>query len=157
MCDNWDVLKELWGGSPATHSLKNAIDTLDGEERNEEEFDENEQRDEEDNEQDKTEANDCTEKDPNLVSPTRKYVDNKRKLLEKQLSASQRDHVYLNVARDELKIKQKMVDSLTEATQESNNAFIKISESIASVGKSIGEGLALMASALSGTISPWAG
>ena len=153
VCDNWDVLKELWGGSPATHSLKNAIDTLDGEERNEEEFDENEQRDEEDNEQDKTEANDCTEKDPNLVSPTRKYVDNKRKLLEKQLSASQRDQVYLNVARDELKIKQKMVDSLTEATQESNNAFIKISESIASVGKSIGEGLALMASALSGTMS----
>ena len=68
----------------------------------------------EDNEQDKTETNDCTEKDPNLVSPMWKYVDNKRKLLEKQLSASQCDQVYLNVARDELKIKHKMVDSLTE-------------------------------------------
>ena len=69
-------------------------------------------------------------------------------MLEKNLSASQRDQVYLNLARDELKLKQSMVDELTEATRQSNNAFEQMSKSIESVGKSIGDGLALMANAL---------
>lgn len=44
-----------------------------------------------------------------------------------------------------------MVNQLTQATKDSNIAFGQISESIASVGKSIGDGLALLAQAIGGT------
>ena len=73
-------------------------------------------------------------------------------MLEKNLSACQRDQVYMNLAREELKLKQSMVAGLTVATQESNKAFEQISKSIASVGQSIGDGLALLAQALGGAL-----
>ena len=41
-----------------------------------------------------------------------------------------------------------MVKSLTEATVQSNKAIEKMSESMTSVGKAIGDGLALLATAL---------
>ena len=87
---------------------------------------------------------------PQKKCPTAVYVDNKRKLLEKNLSACQRDQVYLNIARDELQLKQNIVSGFTEASRESNKAFEQISKSIESVGQSIGNGLALLAQALGG-------
>ena len=44
-----------------------------------------------------------------------------------------------------------MVHQLTESTKESHTAFMETSESIASVEKSIGDGLAELAFALSGS------
>ena len=85
-------------------------------------------------------------------NPTQRFVDNKRKMLEKDLSGCQWDQVYMNLARDELKLKQNMVDGLTVATQESTKAFEQISKSIASIGQSIGDGLALLAQALGGAL-----
>ena len=65
-------------------------------------------------------------------------------MLEKNLSGSQRDQVYLNLAKEEL-------HELTKSTKESNKSLTQISESIASVGKSIGDGLAALAFTLSGS------
>ena len=59
-----------------------------------------------------------------------KIVDNKRKLLEKNLSANQRDQVYLNLAKEDLKLKQDLLHGLEEATRESNKALNEISYSI---------------------------
>ena len=70
--------------------------------------------------------------------------------MEKSLSASQRDQVYLNMAKQELKLKQNIVDQLATATRESNNAIEKISQSIESVGKSISDDLFALAGALKG-------
>ena len=42
-------------------------------------------------------------------------VDNKRKQLEKNLSAAQRDQMFLKLAKDELKMKEAMVASLGES------------------------------------------
>ena len=50
--------------------------------------------------------------------------------MEKSLSASQRDQVYLNMAKQELKLKQNIVDQLATATRESNNTIEKISQFI---------------------------
>ena len=69
----------------------------------------------------------------------------------KNLSASQCHQVYLYLSKEELYLKQNMVHELTESTKESNKAFMKTSESIASVGKSIGDGLAELAFALTGS------
>ena len=46
-------------------------------------------------------------------------------------------------------MKQKLIDGLTEATKESSKALESISQSMVAVGKSVGDGLALLATALS--------
>jgi len=48
------------------------------------------------------------------------------------------------MAKDELILKQSLVEQLAAATAESNKAFYKMSASIESVGNSIGEGLKLI-------------
>ena len=68
--------------------------------------------------------------------------------MEKTLSASQRDQMYLKLARQELVLKENMVKGLTEASVQSSKAFEQMSKSIESVRKSFGDGLALLAVAL---------
>ena len=82
------------------------------------------------------------------INPTPKFVDNKRKNIEKGLSASQRNKVYIKVAKDELILKETLVKQLAAATAESKKSFDKMFASIESVGKSIGEGLKLLAGAI---------
>ena len=57
-----------------------------------------------------------------------KFTDNKRKILQNDVSANQRDQAYLNIARDNLHLKQNLVHQLTEATREANKAFGQISK-----------------------------
>ena len=71
-------------------------------------------------------------------APTARFVD-KRKILEKNLSANQQDQVFLNLAKDEGQLKQKLIDGLTDATKESNKALESISQSMVAVGKSTGD------------------
>ena len=163
VCENWDTLKVIWGGSPATPTLPNSISSLNPEEEDleEEEFlslpgyqpqieehsdpDTDEEKNEEEEEVEEVagavelsqslgESNDkskenATSKEKTKEKPKNQFVDNKRKLLEKQLSANQRDQLYLNLAKDEYIMKQKMVNELSEATKESNKAFSEISKS----------------------------
>ena len=70
------------------------------------------------------------EKSSERLAPTAKFVDNKRKLLEKNLSENQTDQVYLNLAKEDLKLKQDLLHGLEEATRESNKALNEISHSI---------------------------
>ena len=49
-----------------------------------------------------------------------------------------------------MQLKQKLTDGLTEAAKESNKALEIISQSMVAVGKSIGDGLSLLATTLSG-------
>ena len=59
------------------------------------------------------------------------------------------------MAKQELKLKQNIVDQLATATRESNNAIVKISQSIESVRKSISDGLFALAGALKGPPTPF--
>ena len=83
-------------------------------------------------------------------APTARFVDNKRKMLEKNLSGNQRDQVFLNLAKDQVLMKQKLIDGLTEAKKESNKALESISQSMVAVGEAIEDGLALLPTGLSG-------
>ena len=76
------------------------------------------------------------------------FVDNKRKQLEKNLSAAQRDQMFLKLAKDELKMKEAMVASLGESATHTSKAMGKIAESISSFGKALGDGLAMIAMAM---------
>ena len=151
--DNWDILKNIWRGSLAVINLRNARCFL-----------QNELSDKEDNESgnmngENVSGDESQQLDGNIeepiakkssggLAPTAKFVDKKRKLLEKNLSANQRDQVYLNLAKEDLKLKQDL-HGVEEASRESNKALNEISHSISTFGKSIGDGLALLASALS--------
>ena len=168
VCDNWEQLKSIWGGSPATVTLKNAVTST--RLSNDDDDDElpldqsNDEQDVEEDVEDEVESDESSgteeakkKEQPNvqaLRNPTPKFVDNKRKNMEKNLSASQRDQVYLNMAKNDLKLKQRMVDQFAAATQESNSAFEKISLSIESVEKSIGDGLLALASAIGNNSHP---
>ena len=165
--DNYHLLKDLCSGSAAKIAISNSCSTIEDEE--EYSFDENGNENNNENNEDNVNL-DGGESEESLVdrdgkrtdsskAPTHiteikvtgKFVDNKRKLLEKNLSASQRDQVYFNLANEELRLKQNMVHELTESSKESNKAYMQISESIASVGKSIGDSLAALTFALSGS------
>ena len=50
------------------------------------------------------------------MNPTSRFVDNKRKNMEKSLFTGRRDQVYLKMAKDELILKNNLVDQLTAAT-----------------------------------------
>ena len=71
-------------------------------------------------------------------------------MLEKNLSLNQRNQVVSNLEKDEVKLKQRLVDGLTDATNEFNKALESISESMVAVGKSARNGLTLLAIDLSG-------
>ena len=63
-------------------------------------------------------------------------------------------NVFLYVAKEDLGMRQAMVQALAESVDHSNQALDKISYYIASVGKSIGDGLALLAQALARHMPP---
>ena len=166
--DYWDLLKELWGGSPATNCIQNARTSLDNVHPIEEDSGSSQEPLEEVNYAEdggtndlegvrETEVNDTSASTSTSddffhkpKAPTARFVDNKRKILEKNLSANQRDEVFLSLAKDEVQLKQRLIGGLTEATKESNKALECISQSMVAVGKSIGHGLSLFATALSG-------
>ena len=161
ICDNWDQLKSIWGGSPATVTITNAVtstenESADDEDSNEfieQESDDEEKEEEEEKEKESEEGTGISDKGI-TTNPTPKFVDNKRKNMEKRLSANQRDQMYLNMAKEEVKLKQNIVNQLAAATHESNKAFEKIPQSIESVGKSIGDGLMALAGAIGGNNYP---
>ena len=164
MCDNWEKLKPIWRGSPSTACIENSVSyvSMDDEVDPFNEYRQEQYQEEEEGEMSDgvcSEAVVTTENDVTSevslyrqkhtvtknVNATPKFVDNKRKNMEKGLSASQRDKIYMKMAKDELILKQTLVNQLTVATAESNKAFDKMSASIESVGKSTGEGIKLLA------------
>ena len=58
--------------------------------------------------------------------------------MEKSLSVSQCDQIYLRMAKDKLILKQTLMDQLTATTAEFKRALDKMTTSIENVGKSIG-------------------
>ena len=158
VCDNWDKLETLWGGSPAVTTLTNSISLSESYSQDSEGEAEKETEPEETLPGD-INVNSSSTSGGTIATPeerkrqrdqrvTHKFVDKKRKFMEKNLSAHQRDQSFLKVALDEIKVKENMLQALTESNKESSRAMEKIAESIASVGKSIGDGLGFLAAAL---------
>ncbi len=143
VADNWDTLKLIWGGSPAAVQIPNAAGHIILDEEN---------NDDDDNDDDDNDDEISTETD-DVLNMTPVFVDKKRKHLEKQLSANQRDNVYLDIAKRDLVMKQNMSSNLSNAMAESSEAFKSFSKSIENAGKSIGDGLAMLANALGGQMA----
>ena len=52
------------------------------------------------------------------------FVDNKRKELEKNFSAAQRDQMFLKLAKDKLKMKEAMAASFGESATQTSKAMV---------------------------------
>ena len=157
--DNWDDLTEIWAGSPATESIKNACTTreINGESElfandEEEELSSNlhkakrnmnsDMQQFEEPDIDLQNSSESEESDNQVASKKRllpvnstpKFVDNKRKKLEKQLSAKKRDMVLINAAKKEIDLKTSIASGLVESNKSINNAMGKMADSINSLG-----------------------
>ena len=176
--ENWDDLTKIWAGSPATKAIKNGCTTrgINGERTGEIREDEDQELANVFNEmealkeaeswpylqseqQDKNNLNNSESDDSDThassnkralpVNPTPKFVDNKRKKLEKQISAKQRDMVLLDAAKKEIELKTTIAHGLLDSNKSINNAMGQMAESINSLGSGPVQGFSMLAQALS--------
>ena len=78
-----------------------------------------------------------------------KLVDNKRKKLEKPLSAHQRDQVMLKIAKEELDVKKRNAEIMEKSSQGMEKMLEAMTQSLTSLGQQLGGGLMLLAQAMS--------
>ena len=139
--ENWQTLVFLLEGSPAVTSLPYGQSSALS-------FDE-----EDTSEIDNTDGDDGNQENSStdLRPPTKNLVENKRRKLEKNLSANQRDQVYLTVAREDLKMKEQMVNNMLQSSQNVSECINKMADAMTGIAHSIESGLGLIAKALAGT------
>ena len=112
--DHWDRLKNIWEVSYAIINLHNARCSVQNDRAGEYNVGVDESQ------QWYIAKVSITKPPSERLAPTIKFVDNKRKLLVKNLSSNQRDQVYLNLVKENLKLKQNLLHELEEATREFN-------------------------------------
>ena len=83
-----------------------------------------------------------------IVNQVPKLIDNKRKHLEKTLSAAQRDGLLLNEAKEESKFRKDLADATREATSCFSKALKDVSSSMAQVGCGLSRSIEMMAQAV---------
>ena len=72
---------------------------------------------------------------------TQQLVDNKRKHLEKPLSAAKRDQVLLRAAHEDMELKKKHLEQMQQTQESFNTVAQSTSSSLQSLGKGISDGL----------------
>eukprot|EP00112_Aurelia_sp_Birch-Aquarium-sp1_P020354 Seg5228.2 transcript_id=Seg5228.2/GoldUCD/mRNA.D3Y31 product="hypothetical protein" protein_id=Seg5228.2/GoldUCD/D3Y31 len=83
-----------------------------------------------------------------LSKPVR-LKDNKRSKMEKSLSSRQQDEVMLRVAKEELELKKKNAEILQNSANGMEKMVDKMSESLTALGQQLGNGLVMLAQAMS--------
>ena len=89
-----------------------------------------------------------TERKCRCTNTAAKLVDNKRRHLQKPLSAAKRDQVLMNATKEDLQLKKDFMLQMKKSQETFNEISSKLSTSIESLGKGISEGLGLLAMAL---------
>ena len=161
--DNWDELSAIWVGSPATKAIENActsrkinensdniLENLESVWEADEPllFDNDIQTHEiSDNESSEEEQSSSLKRSAD-VNPTPKFVDNKRKKMEKLLSSKQREMVMINAAKKEIELKTSIAQGLLDSNKNVNSAMSKMADSIHSLGNGLVQGFGLLAQAL---------
>ena len=166
----YDELITIWGGSAATKPLSFGVGTETLNESNNSKHDQLQQsllnNDDEIFGLVGTEADeiDPAEKETELLSDEEsqsmdgrkrksinqvpKLIDNKRRHLEKTLSAAQRDALFLNEAKEESKFRKDLTDATREATSCFSNALKEVSSSMQQVGNGLSRSIEMMAQAV---------
>ena len=149
----YEKLVTIWGGSANTEPLSFGIssETLNNKSgRPQDELSENENDDFDDVENSGSQA----QKRKSTENAVPLLVDNKRKHLEKNLSAAERDKILINEAKEDKDAR----NNFTAAMKESNECFLKamecMSKSVSEVGAGISRSLEVLAHAASANRLP---
>lgn len=136
--DHYDELKVIWGGSPNTEPLPSGVDS-----------DEVNQVDHQNMvEEDESHASTCmssNEEASSSNSVVPKLIDEKRKHLQRKLSASQRDEILIGEAREEKLFRKEMAESLKTSTESFAGALNNISQSMVQISTSFSRSLEVLA------------
>ena len=148
----YEKLITIWGGSANTEPLSFGIstETLNNKNDRQHELSENDSDDIDDVENSVSQA----QKRKSVKNVVPILVDNKRKHLEKNLSAAERDRILINEAKDDKEAR----INFTAAMKDSNECFLKAMEcmtkSVSEVGAGISRSLEILAHAASGSRLP---
>ena len=148
--ENFELLRDIWGGSPAATSLPSAITS-------------------QDNQHDTESATSDSEAEGKVVEngasgintgtnikvskkqahPITKPKENKRNHMAKNLSSQQRNMMLLDIAREELYIKNKVYETINKQMEQAERHSAAMVESMNNVSSGIKDGLAMLANAIS--------
>ena len=119
--EHFDVLKEIWSGSPAVISLNTNLSSMQpecDEQTSSESSIQIKSNEPGENDSDDVERNETEFSESACNSRKRKngpVKENKREKLQKQLSAHQRDMLYIDIAREELQLKKEQLNMLQKS------------------------------------------
>ena len=142
--DHYDELKLIWGGSPNTEPLPSGVDS-----DAVNQVGHGHQNIVEEDETPESHASMSSNEEAsssNSVVP--KLIDEKRKHLQRKLSASQRDEILIGEAREEKLFRKEMADSLKTSTESFAGALNNISQSMVQISTSFSRSLEVLAQSI---------
>lgn len=78
-----------------------------------------------------------------------KLIDNKRKHMERNLSAAQRDQILLKESRDEMNFKKEMTEVMKESSRNTSNAITQMTTAIENIGTGLARSIEMLATVFS--------
>ena len=169
----YDQLVQIWGGSPATEPLSAGICTHDINSVNVDDqregqnptavFDEYNNDDDDDEDDDELGpaggTSPCSDEKPEQSasvssgkrkssSPIPKLVDDKRKHLERKLSAAQRDQLLLKEAKEDAQLKRDIAEAIRQSNESFSNSIQQMSNSMLQVAQGLTKSIEMMTTAM---------
>ena len=157
--ENFEILKEIWSGCPAVTSLASSLSSMQSSSNEQHDPYETQSQSYEqtgdESVSDGRESNvGCLDETESLENNTgdnakggvhNKYKDNKREKLQKKLSAHQRDMMYIEIAREELRLKEAQIDMMKKSFEQTDSAINAMAKSMTAIGNGLKDGLATLA------------
>ena len=162
--EHFDQLVQIWGGSPATEPLTFVTNT---DEVNNKDDSQNTNMNTENNPtsidavpesniingdvsggEDSNDGMSPTLKRKSVENPIPKLIDNKRKHLERQLSASQRDQIFINESKEEAQFKKDIAEAIRQSNQTLGQCMQQMSMSILQVAQGMTRSVEVMSQAM---------
>ena len=147
--ENFELLRDIWGGSAAVTLLPSAITLQDNQHDIESAVSDSEAVGKVENVASgiNTDTNITVSK--KQAHPITKPKENKRNHMAKHLSSQQRDMMLLDIAREELYIKNKVYETISKQIEQAERHSAAMVESMNNVSSGIKDGLAMLANAIS--------
>ena len=147
--ENFELLRGIWGGSPAVTSLQSAITSQDNQHDTESAVSDSEAEVTVENVALGINTDTAIKVSKKEAHPTTNPKENKRNHMAKNLSSQQRNMMLLNIAREELYIKNKVYETMNKQMEQAERHSAAVVESMNNVGSGIKDGLAMLANAIS--------
>ncbi len=158
--EHYDRLVSLWGGSAATEPLSFGVDGdtfnginidnhLEGNLNEPQSYDGSDEADDEVHEGERPEIDNVKDRRKRKSeSQVPKLVDNKRKHMQKTLSAAQRDQLLLHEAKEDNQCRKDLAAAMQNSTDSFSKALDGMSNSMMQIGAGICRSLEVMAHAM---------